>query len=123
MRMISLSPPILVTSLVLLGSDGFRYVLKASWQSFTLNDVLHLTGMASALPGTWLDLSFGWVLLTLGLVVGEIGLIQERVRAVKEEKMMARLKLEAELRRAEECHADMLKRLVRRKSRIIKNPA
>ncbi|MBF0355385.1 MAG: hypothetical protein HQL43_09140 [Alphaproteobacteria bacterium] len=123
MRLISFSPPVLVISLVLLGSDGLRFLLKATWQSFSLGDVLNQVGMASALPDSWMSVSFGWVLLTLGLVIGEIGLIQERVRAVQEEKLMKKLWEEAERRRAEERHADMLQRLGRRKGRILNSPA
>lgn len=123
MRIISLSPPLIIPGLVLLGSEAIRAVTHGSWPTPSIADALTYLGFALSDTAAWLNLSLGWVFLLVGLFVGEVGLVQARAIAAKEKKMMARMKVEAEERRASERHADMVQRRSRRLHHILNRAA
>jgi hypothetical protein len=123
MRLISLSPPILIASFALLGGDLLYFVQNGVWHAFSSADALALLGFNIPASGFWLGLSPGWPLLALGLAVGEAGLVQNRILAAKEKRMFERLRRENEECRARERHADMLVKRQRRLSRILNRAA
>jgi hypothetical protein len=123
MRLIKFSPPILVVGLALLGADLFHFLKYGAWHGMTSADALNYLGWTFQADGFWLNVSPGWPLLVLGLIIGEAGLIQNRILAAKEQKMMERLRIECEERRAHERHADMLVKRERRKRHILERAA
>ncbi|CAA6606148.1 exported hypothetical protein [Rhodospirillaceae bacterium LM-1] len=123
MRLIALSPPLLLTGLALLGISAASLILPNLDQGLTIGGLLNYLDATAPVGGLWLEISPGWPILVLGLILGEAGLVQERVLAVKEQKMLARLRALAEEHRASERHADMLARRQRRMSRILNRAA
>lgn len=119
MRLIRFAPPFLVVSFTFLGVDLFNFVLHGAWPGATSAELLNGLGLDIDTRGFWMNISPAWPLLILGLAVGEAGLVQNRILDAKEQRMIARLHIEAEERRAKERHADMLVRRDRRVRRIL----
>ncbi|MBI5119517.1 MAG: hypothetical protein HZA67_00820 [Rhodospirillales bacterium] len=123
MRLIRFAPPFLVLSFAFLGVDLFNFVQHGVWPGATSAELLNGLGLNIDAPGFWMNMSPAWPLLVLGLAIGEAGLVQNRILDAKEQRMIARLRVEAEERRAKERHADMLVRRERRVRRILDHAA